>query len=152
MSRIGLVEEENFPGEFFLQERNRERSLAGKKGQAALRELVAALEAMPEKRLCKWAMVDDEGEVCALGAYVLRKRIQRGDTYAQAIKTIDHEGENRMSHDLASHYEFPAAAAWAVAFRNDEILDRCSPEERHALMLEWARAQIKEIRISEEGA
>ena len=71
MSRVSYSNEEYFPGQFDLWQANCRRSIAGKKGQAALRELEQALLALPEKRLMElglprmvaWkivAMNDDE--------------------------------------------------------------------------------------------
>ena len=39
----------------------------GKRGQAFFRALLAALDAMPEKRLVTGELQDSEGAVCALG-------------------------------------------------------------------------------------
>lgn len=55
---------------------NARRSLAGKKGQAVLRELRTALLAMPEHRLIRGALLQD-GEVCAIGAWG-RYRLAQG--------------------------------------------------------------------------
>lgn len=43
-------------------------ALRGKRGQAFLRDLIAALDAMPEKRLVSGDLQDETGCVCALGA------------------------------------------------------------------------------------
>lgn len=42
-------------------------SIRGKRGQAFLRDLLAALDAMPEKRLIAWEL-EESGEVCAIGS------------------------------------------------------------------------------------
>ena len=44
------------------------RAIRGLRGQAMLRELVQALDALPEKRLASGSLVTDDGEYCALGA------------------------------------------------------------------------------------
>lgn len=62
MSRVGWSEDEDYPGQFALWRANLERSLAGRKGQAALRDLEAAMVVRPEgetdeqryERLLKW--------------------------------------------------------------------------------------------------
>jgi hypothetical protein len=43
-------------------------ALRGKRGQSFLREMAAALDAMPKKRLIESALVREDGEVCAMGA------------------------------------------------------------------------------------
>jgi hypothetical protein len=54
-----------------LYRANVDRATKGKRGQKFFRELVAALDAMPEKRLIQGELEEEEGAVCALGA--LRK-------------------------------------------------------------------------------
>jgi hypothetical protein len=44
-----------------------ERSIRGKRGQAALRELAAAMDAMPNKTLAAESLVTADGEFCTLG-------------------------------------------------------------------------------------
>ena len=73
MTRISYSEEEDYEGQFALFRANLNRSLAGKKGQAALRDLEAALLALPEKRLVGYHLVKD-GDVCATGALVALRR------------------------------------------------------------------------------
>ena len=48
-------------------------ALRGKRGQAFLRELIAALDALPEKKLTAGELVADDGAVCALGAAGLKR-------------------------------------------------------------------------------
>lgn len=68
MSRSGYSDDcENLS----LYRGNVDRAIAGKRGQKFFRELVAALDALPEKRLIEGALEEEEGDVCALGA--LRK-------------------------------------------------------------------------------
>src|SRR5690242_7152069 len=74
MIRIGFSEDEVYPGQFELWQANCDRSLAGKKGQAALRELEAALLALPAKRLIANEF-DDGEDVCAIGAVFRYKRM-----------------------------------------------------------------------------
>jgi hypothetical protein len=76
MSRVSYSEEESFPGQFELFHANLRRSVYGKRGQAALRDLEAALLSMPEKRLIAGHLAKD-GEVCANGALVAYRRMQR---------------------------------------------------------------------------
>jgi hypothetical protein len=44
-----------------------ERSIRGKRGQAALKELAAAMDAMPSKTLAAESLVTEDGEFCTLG-------------------------------------------------------------------------------------
>jgi len=49
-------------------------SLRGERGQAFLREMIEALDALPEKALVENALEKD-GEVCAMGAVGLKRGI-----------------------------------------------------------------------------
>lgn len=73
MSRIGYSDEEDYPGQFQLWRANLARSLRGRKGQQALRDLREALLAMPEKRLIAHHLAAPDG-VCANGALIAHKR------------------------------------------------------------------------------
>lgn len=44
------------------------QAISGARGQAMLRELVQALDALPEKRLAAGSLVTADGDYCALGA------------------------------------------------------------------------------------
>src|SRR5271156_233502 len=71
--RLNYSEDEDFPGQFELWQGNCERSLRGKQGQVELRELRDALVSLPEKRLIFGSLQDEEGGVCAVGAYARHK-------------------------------------------------------------------------------
>lgn len=70
MSRSGYTDYDDDGTQWdFIRWRGQVASaLRGKRGQAFLRELLAALEAMPEKRLVSGHLRTIDGEVCALGA------------------------------------------------------------------------------------
>jgi hypothetical protein len=77
VSRIGYSDGEDYPGQFELWRSNMGRSLRGKRGVQALRDLLAALSWLPEKRLIRDHLVRD-GDFCATGALVAY-RIQAKD-------------------------------------------------------------------------
>lgn len=73
-------------------EANVERSIKGRKGQQALRDLRDALLAMPEKRLIRDEFATPDGEVCAIGAAVAYKRAQaKGIPITEAAKELAQE-------------------------------------------------------------
>jgi hypothetical protein len=154
MSRIGYSEEEDYPGQFGLWQANCSRSLRGARGQAALRELEAALLALPEKRLIAGELQNAEGEVCAVGA--LKK--YRGITETNA-------DPNRDMEEVGVELEMPRLVAWKVVYLNDieidghyEILEGAvqsryenvlrqfvppTPEDRYKRVLAWVQGQLK---------
>lgn len=105
-------------------------AMRGRRGQAFLREMLAALDAMPEKRLIREELVK-EGEVCALGAVA----VARGQDVS-AVDPEDHE-------TVAGTFGIAHAMACEVMYKND-YSSRETPETRFARMRAWIAAQIKE--------
>lgn len=134
-------------------------AIRGKRGQQALRDLLAALDALPEKRLAADALVSDDGEMCALGAL--------GKARGMEMESID--PEDRES--VARAFGISEALAAEIMYLNDELLDEYTsinvdiegpmrPWERHrqlrrvldknagrrrwSYMREWVASQIIE--------
>lgn len=106
-------------------------AIRGKRGQALIRDLIAALDAMPVKELIANDLEVD-GKVCALGAVGRARGIDMSD-----IDIYDTEGVGEkfnVAHQLAAE----------VAFMNDEGGYLISPAQRWKLMREWAQNQLKE--------
>ena len=106
-----------------------ESALKGRRGQAFLKELLAALDAMPEKKLIAEELESD-GQVCALGA------VGR----ARGIVTDDLDPEDYDS--VASVLEIAPAMVREIAFMNDDIYDK-TPEARFLRMRNWVQRQIR---------
>lgn len=84
---------------------NVERAIQGKRGQKALRELFGALETMPEKRLVEGHLVK-EGDVCAVGAYVVHRRVTAGTSREQVLHELAMEHARcQCWHGMNSHGE-----------------------------------------------
>lgn len=141
-------------------------AIRGRRGQNMLRELIAALDAMPEKRLIKGFLVTPQeaskydtfagecsgrvGEVCALGALGLARGID--------MTGIDPEDY----YAIATAFDIAKALAREIEYENDErepmkgesYLDDTgrqrwrripeTPEERWQRMRDWAAKQIWE--------
>ena len=153
--RIGFSDEEDYPGQFELWQANCRRSLAGKAGQAILRELEIALTAMPSKRLIASDLVDAHGEVCAIGALADARGAITDDMIGWA--EYDMEG-------VGVHLGMPRLVAWKIVEVNDLQLTgtelvfyegpyrwpserpcayiAVTPEIRYERMLEWVRGQL----------
>lgn len=84
-------------------------AIRGRRGQALLRELIAALDAMPEQRLTAEAFTDDTGAVCALGAVGRARGLDMSD-----VDPYDHEA-------VAKLFGVPKALAREVMYENDEV-------------------------------
>lgn len=107
-------------------------AIRGKRGQAFLRELLAAIEALPEKRLIAGELVQ-EGEVCALGALGQR----RG---------MDMTGINvEDSYAVADAFLIPRALACEIEYINDDDIAywrHDTPEQRYERVHTWLTTQI----------
>ena len=102
----------------------------GKRGQAFLRSLLDALDAMPVKELARDDMVDDSGCMCALA--VLDKH--RGGDPAR-LDPYDHESLGRefnIAHQLSQE----------VMFINDESYPWNDKAKRWQEVRDWAAKQI----------
>ncbi len=164
--RLNYSDDEDRPGQFALWDANCRRSIRGKAGQLALRELEVALVTMPEKRLVKDVLVTDDGDVCAVGAYARHKGLD--------LSKFDPEEE---ADQVGVEAGMPPLVAWEVVALNDIHLDTVwevalgplarhdatykggipfirdmTPEERYTRVLEWVRAKIRHPEASERFA
>lgn len=136
-------------------------ALYGKRGQAFLREALAALDAMPDKRLISEHLVID-GKQAAYGDPDL---IVGGDELAHRTGTaapmggmclLGAVGTARAMDDLtqidphdsetvADRFGIAHAMACEIVYVNDEGGSyRETPEDRYARVRKWVAAQIKQ--------
>ncbi len=127
MSRSGYDDGDDGEYSVWLWRQAVSRAIKGKRGQAFLREMIEALDAMPEKRLFNGALESEEdGSVCALGA-VVRKR------------GLDLPKLNYASNEyLADSLHISRALVCEIEYLNDEQLRRVTPEDRWVKMRAWA--------------
>lgn len=115
------------------------RATYGKRGQQFFRELVAALDAMPVKRLIAGELGTEnpEGEVCALGCLAKAKgaALDEDDTY-------DYD-------KLGATFNIAAPLAQEVMYENDDggpwrpYHQKETPEERWTRIRAWAGDQVR---------
>ena len=111
-------------------------ALRGKRGQAFLREALAALYALPERKLVTNELEAD-GQFCLLGAVGRMRGID--------MSTVDPEDQ----YDVAGLFDLPHAMACEIMFKNDECGGwRETPEERWGRMRNWVQRHI----ITEDAA
>lgn len=131
VGRINCSDEEYYPGQFGLWQANCRRSLRSKAGQEELRVLRDSLLALPDKRLIHGLLVDEEGKVCAVGAYAKH----------QGLDLQKFDPEDRTD-DVGIEAGMPALVAWKVVEMNDMEFSHLTPEDRYKKMLEWVAAQL----------
>ena len=112
-------------------------AIHGKRGQALLRDLLAALDAMPEKRLISGELVTAKGEVCALGAVACARGIS-----VSHIDPTDYEA-------VAEAFDISEALAREIENENDEY--STTPENRWKAMHEWTMRQLRRGDSETEG-
>jgi len=105
-------------------------SIRGKRGQAFLKELLAALDAMPEKKLIAWEL-EKAGEVCALGAV--------GKCRGVDMSALDPEDYGRV----ADTFGIASPLAQEIVWENDEAgPHRETPEHRFSRVRAWVASRI----------
>lgn len=104
-------------------------AIRGKRGQAFIKELKAALKAMPVKRLIANELKTTDGEVCALGALGVARGIE--------TKSLDPHDY----HSVAGAFNISEALAREIMYENDEYYDT-TPEIRYERVLKWAEENI----------
>jgi hypothetical protein len=103
-------------------------AIRGKRGQAFLQELLAALDALPKPRLVANELEED-GEVCALGSVGVRRGLN--------IATMDpYDWES-----LSKTFNIAEALVREIEYENDERW-RETPEERFIRVRAWVVAQL----------
>ena len=106
-------------------------AMRGKRGQALLIALRDALDALPEKRLIADEMVDEDGEVCALGAAGRHLH----------VPGIDHFDPEE--HELwGKAFNVADCLVREIMYENDEGGWRETPEQRWQRMRRWVERNI----------
>ena len=139
MSRSGYTDDWDDMGRYNLYRANVDRAITGKRGQAFLREMAAALDAMPVKELVAGEIVRDSDHVCAIGSVAL----------ARGMDVSKIEADDPDAVGVA--FGIARALACEIAYENDEAYgDDETPAERWLRMREWVTEQL--ARNAEGGA
>ena len=129
MSRSGYVDD--LDSKDWAMWRGRVASATrGKRGQEFLRDLLAALDAMPVKELVVGALEEGE-EVCAVGALGRARGID--------MSKIDPEDGDQVGEV----FDISPCLAKEVVYTNDEWVNDTTPAHRWKRMREWVAKQIK---------
>ena len=104
-------------------------AISGKRGQAFMKEMLAALDALPEKRLIAEDLQTDEG-VCAIGSV--------GACRGVDMSNLDPE----ESQSIAEAFGVANALVCEIEYMNDEGVYKETPEARFQRMRAWVDSQI----------
>lgn len=116
-------------------------AIRGKRGQMMLRDLLVALDEMPDKVLVVHELESEEGEVCALGALARKRQIDMS-------KLDPNEPE-----EVGAVFGIASCLAQEIVYMNDEYFDRywdekekimvnLTPGQRWHKMREWVESKI----------
>lgn len=102
------------------------RAIRGKRGQAFLRELAAAMDEMPRKELIADELVREDGACCAIGVVFMSRSL--------ATDQIDYED----AESVGAAVGIARAMAAEIAYKNDECgaADE-GPAQRWQRMRNW---------------
>lgn len=103
----------------------------GHRGQQFFRDLIAALDAMPEKVLIAEELVDERGDVCAIGSL--------GKARGVDMSKLDPEDRD----GVAAAFNIAMPLACEVVYMNDEGGWQETPQHRWKRMRIWAERQLR---------
>lgn len=113
-----------------LYRANVDRTIAGKKGQKFLKDLLQALDDMPNKRLIAGEL-EKLGEVCAIGVVGLNRGVNMENLDPNEPETV------------ARAFGISTMLAQEIVYQNDEWFDQETPEERWVQMRKWVESNLK---------
>ena len=137
MSRHGYVAGDDDGGWPTLWRAAVTSAINGKCGQAFLHELVAALDALPEKVLITEALAA-EGAYCAIGSV--------GAARGMDMSKLDPD----YPEAIAKAFGIAPALVREIEYMNDEIYAR-DPAERWKLVRDWAVQNLREAQRQPEA-
>ena len=106
--------------------------IRGKRGQAFLREMLTAMDAMPEKQLIAHELEMD-GQVCAIGSV--------GQARGLDMSTLNPEEPEQ----IAGAFGISEALAREIVYENDETFwGDDTPEQRFRRMRNWIVKNLKD--------
>ncbi len=109
----------------------------GKRGQSFLLEMLAALDALPEKKLVAHDLETDDGCVCALGAV--------GKSRGGELNKLDPDD----IETVAFKFGIADAMAKEIVYVNDEMGRHGeTPENRFDRIRSWVVKEIRDVQLT----
>jgi hypothetical protein len=109
-------------------------AIRGKRGQAFLRELLAAIDSIEPQRLIGDALENEHGEVCGLGAV--------GRARGLDLKAVDYEDYEAVSKLFGINEKLAQEIMWV----NDEVISRNDVPAmlgRYQIVRQWVLDHIR---------
>lgn len=127
MSRSGYSEDYDEDGKGCLYRGAVKSAIEGRRGQAFLKEMLAALDALPEPKLVEGELEQD-GAVCAIGSVGMKRGVD--------MSALDPTDAERV----AATFGIAPSMAREIVFENDDewgFSGRETPEQRFIRMRKW---------------
>jgi hypothetical protein len=139
MSRSGYDESDCDYAMMNLYRANVDRAFAGRRGQAFLKEMLAAMDALPEKKLIPNLMQEETGEVCAIGSVGKARGLDM-----ERLNALAEDEDPDLGRFVGKKFGIAECMARDIMYMNDEAVWKTeSPEERFVRMRKWVEEQIK---------
>lgn len=121
-----------------------QRAIKGKRGQATLRELLEALDAMPDKRLYRGNFTTADGEFCTLGVLGAKRGVKMDD--------LGDEEDGSDPDLVGERFGIAKALAAEIMYENDESgsdydyvqVAICGPMRPFDSRMRWVRVEDDE--------
>lgn len=139
MSRSGYCDDDDGDGRIAMWRGQVASASRGKRGQRFFRELIEALDALPEKRLVTDALIK-EGEVCALGALGLKRGLPIEDIDPNDPDTVGAKFD--IAHQLAAETVYVNDECSIGKYVEGKYVPE-TPEQRWQRMRAWAVSNLK---------
>ena len=144
MSRSGYTDDYDYDNWASIRWRGAVASaIRGQRGQRFIREAIAALDAMPEKRLAARTF-EASGDFCTLGVIGQSRGVDLSVLNAEC----DDDYQSDVHREAAGLLGIPRALAAEVMEENDECADEYewhkAPFRRWRKMRDWLESQLRE--------
>lgn len=146
MSRSGYTDDIEDNWQHIMWRGRVASSIRGKRGQAMLRDLLAALDAMPDKRLYPNSFATASGEYCTLGVL--------GSARGTKMDDLGDAEEGCDERLVAERFGVASPLVQEIMWLNDEIVDDYTwedieldgPPRQHGP--DWGRPLKRWVRVS----
>ena len=149
MGRAGYVDDYDEDNSGHLYRGRVASALRGRRGQAFLKDLLAQLDAMPEKRLFT-SQLEQNGEVCTLGVMTRARKIDTSDKSRWGFSEIGEYGSDDPDQDewvidnLVAELDIAEPMVREIMYLNDEGSGHTeTPEDRWQRMRQWVQRHIQ---------
>lgn len=106
-------------------------AIRGKRGQAFLRELAAAMDAMPVKELITRELVREDGACCTIGVVCKSRGLD--------VSKVDCDDPPSVGNLVGIAHQLAAE----IEYENDENCSGQTPGKRWEIMRRWVERNIK---------